>query len=281
MRKRGFLVNGQHLTELYQRRGWSQQDFADRAGLDVRTIAKVKRGGSCDASTLQRIAQTLAVEPESLIQSATSSDVTESNSDLTPSIMSEDLKIVQAWKIIDLRHPKKFGDVPSGIIWERYRITKRSDACPSIAFPYLTWGDEIACLEKPANSNWRRVPVQPGDIVHSDKHWEISSQSPFGPAGTQFEFGPIQLHFVNAFHGPSQQWWQLRIAYEVESLIVQVLFAEDLPCKQIEGTWAMPGQRNFTQLPSNDPHLLTDGSVASWHLSRPSIGSYFKLAWTW
>ena len=281
MRKRGFLVNGQHLTELYQRRGWSQQDFADKAGLDVRTIAKVRRGGSCDASTLQRIAQTLAVEPDSLIHSATTFEPTESNSDLNRSMINEELKIVQAWKIIDLKHPNKHGDVPCGIIWERYRIAKRTEACPSIAFPYLTWGDEIACLQKPEDAKWRRVPVEPGDIVHSDKHWEISTQLPAGPAGTQFEFGPIQLQFVNAFHGPNQQWWQLRIAYEIESLIVQVLFSEDQPCKQIEGTWAMPGQRKFTSLPSNDPHLLTDGSIASWHLSRPSIGSYFKLSWTW
>lgn len=281
MRKRGFQVNGPRLTELYQRRGWSQQDFADKAGLDVRTIAKVKRGGSCDASTLQRLAQTLCVEPDSLIGEAPTNESLESESTLDTSALSDDLRIVQAWKVIDLRYPRLHGSIPSGVIWERYRIVKRSDACPLIAFPYLTWGDEIACLHKPADANWRRVPVEPGDIVHSDKHWEISTQTPAGPAGTQFEFGPIQLQFVNAFHGPHQQWWQIRIAYEIESLIVQVLFAQDQPCKQLEGTWAMPGQRKFAPLPSNDPHLLTDGSIASWQLSRPAIGSYFKLAWTW
>ncbi len=281
MRKRGFQVNGPRLTELYQRRGWSQQDFAYKAGLDVRTIAKVKRGGSCDASTLQRLAQTLDVEPDSLIGEVPTKESSESDSTFDSSVFSEELKIVQAWKIIDLRYPQKHGDVPSGVIWERYRIVKRSDACPWIAFPYLTWGDEITCLQKPADAAWRRVPVVPGDIVHSDKHWEISIQAPIGPAGTQFEFGPIELRFVNAFHGPLQQWWQVRIAYEIESLIVQVLFAKDQPCKQLEGTWAMPGQRKFIPLPSNDPHLLSDGSIASWQLSRPSIGSYFKLAWTW
>lgn len=269
------------MTELYQRRGWSQQDFADKAGLDVRTIAKVKRGGSCDASTLQRLSQTLDVEPNSLIGDAKTSESSESDSAFDSSPFSDDLRIVQAWKIIDLRYPLIHGNDPSGIIWERFRIVKRSDSCPLISFPYLTWGDEIACLQKPVDAVWRRVPVVPGDIVHSDKHWEISTQAPVGPAGTQFEFGPIQLRFVNAFHGPLQQWWQIRIAYQIESLIVQVLFAQDQPCEQLEGTWAMPGQRKFVPLPSNDPHLLSDGSVASWQLSRPSIGSYFKLAWTW
>jgi transcriptional regulator with XRE-family HTH domain len=281
MRKRGFLVNGQQLTELYQRRGWSQQDFADKAGLDVRTIAKVKRGGTCDASTLQRLAQTLGVEPESLISPVANDNLADAGRVMDLPAISDELKIIQAWKVIDLRYPRKHGKVPSGIIWERYRVRKLSESRPTLSFPYLTWGDEIVCLEKPAEATWRRVPVVPGDIVHSDKHWEISAQAPVGPASSQFEFGPLKLQFVNAFHGPHQQWWQMRIAYEVESLIVQVLFAKEQPCKQLEGTWAMPGQRNFVPLPGNDPHLLSDGSMASWQLLKPAVGSYFKLAWTW
>lgn len=281
MRKRGFLINGSRLADLYQRRGWSQQDFADKAGLDVRTIAKVKRGGSCDASTLQRLACVLEVEPNTLIESSSSDNKSNEAVSTDSPLFNDDLKILQVWKVIDLRYPRLHGAVPSGTIWERYRIVKRSDACPAIAFPYLTWGDEIVCIQKPAEAVWRRVPVEPGDIVHSDKQWELSAQVPSGPAGTQFEFGPVQLQFVNAFHGPLQQWWQIRIAYEIESLIVQVLFANDQPCKHLEGTWAMPGQRKFVPLPSNDPHLLSDGSVASWHLFQPSIGSFYKLSWTW
>ena len=58
------LVNGHLRAELFQSRGWSQHDFAEKSGLDVRTIAKVKRGGSCDASTLQRLATALGTEPK-------------------------------------------------------------------------------------------------------------------------------------------------------------------------------------------------------------------------
>ena len=68
MRNRGVLVNGQRLIELYRRRGWSQQDLARKAGLDVRTIAKVKKGGVCDASTLQRLAGALNVSPDELME---------------------------------------------------------------------------------------------------------------------------------------------------------------------------------------------------------------------
>ncbi len=281
MRRRGFVVNGQLLTELYQRRGWSQQDFADKSGLDVRTIAKVKRGGSCDASTLQRLAQTLAIEPDSIIETNAPNHSVDAHQNPDESTLSDELKIVQVWKVIDLRNPLMRGQVRSGFVLERYRIVKRSNASPTIVLPYLTWGDQIACIQKPESSDWRRVPVEPGDIVHSDKHWELTACTPAGPAGTQFEFGPIELQFVNAFHGPQQQWWQIRIAYEIESLIVQVLFSKDQPCKQLAGTWAMPGQRKFVPHPTNDPYLLSDGSIASWQLLRPSIGSYFKLAWTW
>lgn len=281
MRRRGFALNGQLLTELYQRRGWSQQDFADKSGLDVRTIAKVKRGGSCDASTLQRLAQTLGVEPNSLIEANPPAQATDASRESDDTTISDELKIVQVWKVIDLRQPQMLGEVPSGFVWERYRIVKRSAACPPIVLPYLTWGDQIACIQKPDETVWRRVPVEPGDIVHSDKQWELATQAPPGPAGTQFELGPLQLQFVNAFHGPQQQWWQIRIAHEIESLLLQILFADDLRCKSIVGTRALPGQRRFAPLPANDPHLLPDGTIASWHLSQPTIGSFHKLSWIW
>jgi len=285
MRKRGVQLNGQRLIDLYQRRGWSQQDLAEKAGLDVRTVAKVKRGGICDASTLQLLASALDIEPEALLQLEAAVSAP-SSSDATPSVADETawntgLKLLQVWKVIDLRNPNSHGDIPSGLVWERYRFLKRNAECTNIVFPYLTWGDSIECLSHPEGSQWRRVPISRGDIVHSDKQWELCSIAPEGPIGTHFEIGPIQLRFVNAFHGEGAQWWQIRVAYEIESLIVQVLFANNLRSHQIFGTWAAPGQRNFVPLPNNEPHLLPDGSIASWYLSKPTIGAFYKLAWDW
>ena len=34
--------------------------------------------------------------------------------------ISDGLKIVQVWKVIDLRPPLMLGDVPSGFVWERH-----------------------------------------------------------------------------------------------------------------------------------------------------------------
>lgn len=286
MRRRGFLVNGHRLMELYQNRGWSQQQFADKSGLDVRTIAKVRRGGSCDASTLQRLASTLGIEPNELIDNGNSGTANVPHSEDTANnanSLGSNLRIVQVWKIIDLRNSTNShsDQIPSGTVWERYRFIKLNDEPTPIVFPYLTWGDGIECITKPENTVWRRVPVEPGDIVHSDKQWELSTLTPEGNAGSQFEFGPVQLRFINAFHGPMQQWWQIRIAYEIESLIVQVLFDETLPCRQIDGTCALPGQRKFVPLQNNSPYLLPDGSIANWHIANPSIGAFYKLSWSW
>lgn len=286
MRRRGFLVNGQRLMELYQNRGWSQQQFADKTGLDVRTIAKVRRGGSCDASTLQRLAGALGIEPNELIDQGSNLANNAPTSDDAPAVsnsLESNLRIVQVWKIIDLRNSTNAHSdgVPSGTVWERYRFIKLNDQQTDIVFPYLTWGDGIECITKPDDAQWNRVPVEPGDIVHSDKQWELSTSTPDGPAGTQFEFGPVQLRFINAFHGPMQQWWQIRIAYEIESLIVQVLFDATLPCIKIDGTCALPGQRKSVPLQNNSPYLLPDGSLANWHITNPSIGAFYKLSWEW
>jgi len=156
MRRRGVFVNGPRLVELYRRRGWSQLDLAGKSGLDVRTIAKVKKGGACDASTLQRLAIALNVTPEALMQTEAqqakpSQSVSAAHDSIEPHVEQTDLKLMQVW------------------------------------------------------------------------------------TGTQFELAPIHLLFVNSFHADGFQWWQTRIAFEIESLIIQVLFADNLRCKRIQG----------------------------------------------
>ncbi|MEI7462632.1 MAG: helix-turn-helix transcriptional regulator [Pirellula sp.] len=286
MGRRGVFVNGPRLVELYRRRGWSQLDLAGKSGLDVRTIAKVKKGGACDASTLQRLASALNVSPEALMlteaqQAKPSQSVFVTNDSIEPHVEQTDLKLIQVWRTIDLRAPYVHGEVPSGVVLEHYRFLKQSDARPSIVFPYLTWGEEIRCLSHPAETTWQRVPVLPGDIVPSDKQWELTSIAPEGPAGTQFELAPIHLLYVNSFHADGFQWWQTRIAFEIESLIIQVLFADNLRCKRIQGGVAWPGQRNFVGLPNNDPDLLPDGSIANWHIRQPCVGAFYRVAWNW
>ena len=288
MRKRGVLINGQQLVQLYQRRGWSQQDLAHKSGLDVRTIAKVRQGGSCDARTLQRISQVLGVAPDVLLaestqpsRNGTSSQAGEGAPRVGMSADEPPYQIEEVWKIIDLRSPMAWGDRPSGRIWERYQVRKlRAEACP-ITLPYFTWGERIECLSKPATAQWRHVAVQPGDIVHSNKQWELQMVAAEGPVGSVCELGPIELLFVDAFHGVGQQWWQIRVAEPVAAVLIQILFADDLPCRKLVGTWAAPGQRQFKDLVGSRPFCFPDGSMCAWHIPQPQPGAHYQLAWEW
>ncbi|MCC6508259.1 MAG: helix-turn-helix transcriptional regulator [Pirellulaceae bacterium] len=283
MTRRGFAIDGEKLLALYRLRGWSQQDLADQARLDVRTVAKLRRGGTCDASTLRVLSHTLDVKPEVLLKEmeAPPAQSTSQNTHALTTSSQSDLRIEQAWKIIDLRSPYRFGDIPSGFLLERYRVVRTGVHPTSIVLPYLTWGEGIECHDKPPTASWNSIAPVPGDIVHSDKQWELVIPLTDGPSGSEFEFGPIQLRFLGAFHGQDQQWWQTRTAYDIDCLTIQILFAPALPCKTIVASWAPPGQRKFVTLPNNTPFVLPDGTMASWQISNPQLGAFYKLAWTW
>lgn len=208
-------------------------------------------------------------------------------------------KIEQAWKVVDLRSPwtpvegaskaakgkgprgKASPPAAAGTICDYYRVRKLDNSQRDIVFPYLTWGEGIECLSMPPDATWNKVEVQPGDLVHSEKQWELRLKAPAGDEGTIFECQPIQLRFLDAFHRTGQSWWQVRVGYETESLIIQVLFSPDQPCRSITGTMALLGEREFSEVPDNAPHLLEDGTLASWHIPFPTFGAFFKLAWSW
>lgn len=291
-RRRGFILNSSRLVALFQSRGWSQQEFALQAGLDARTIAKVRRGGACDASTLQILAATLKVAPSELIDSIENSAgigakpeavkpeiVNESESPSLP--WKDSVRILDSWKVIDLRQTFAPSSETYGMVWERFRFQKMSEDCEPITFPYLTWGKGIENTSPLENCKWRKVAPAPGDLLHSDKCWELIIQTPQGPADTVFESGPHGLKFIDAFHGPGQQWWQTRVAYVVRSMIIQILFPADAPCKELSASWAAPGQNRFAPVLDDKPFVLNDGSMASWHLFRPAMGSFLKIEWKW
>ena len=289
MGKRGVKLDGEKLVECYQRRGWSQQDLARKSGLDARTITKVKNGGVCDASTHQCLAKALDVPPEELLfhPAAPLIEVGEQVVAAAPREPAAPgwnhfFRIEKVWKIIDLRQPRLKPRQPlGGTVWDYYRVCKLDDEQHHIVFPYLTWGDGIDCLAKPEGSVWEKRSVRPGDLVHSEKQWELKIPAPPGPLGTMFECSPIQLRFVNAFHGENQQWWQVRVAYPIYTLILQVMFSPDLPCRHIEGASALLGQMHFEPLHDNPPYLLPDGTLASWRIENPQVGAFYKLAWQW
>jgi transcriptional regulator with XRE-family HTH domain len=318
-RQNGVRLDGERLTYLYQARGWSQQDLARKSGLDARTITKVKNGGPCDASTHQCLAQALDVEPEELLADRDPPETgipqlleeymsgKPAEAEPADALANPYFTIEECWKVIDLRSPQPAAEpaaapVKKGAarttrgkgkaetngaaeplavtVWDRYRIRKLDAGDRDIVFPYLTWGERIECLDKPPTAVWEKVQVRPGDLVHSEKQWELRLPAPKGPAGTKFECAPVQLKFVDAFHGLGQTWWQVRVAYTTDILILQILFDPASPCRAVRGLRALFGERQFEPAPEG-PFLLRDGSIASWHIKAPRAGAFYKLEWDW
>ncbi|XZE32882.1 helix-turn-helix domain-containing protein [Pirellulaceae bacterium SH501] len=295
MAKRGVFVDGELLTKLYTRRGWSQQEFASHAGLDARTIAKIKRGGSCDARTLQVLSATLKVLPESLLAEK---DIpvpgkAETGNAFEHSAVLRRFRLLQHWKVIDLRNQQSLNSMDhqnnqsnwragrDAMVWNSYRIAKLDEDREPYLFPFLTWGDGIDCEVAPAGVSFRRVDVSPGDLAHSDKQWEIAIRPPEGGTGTVFDSGPIGLRYIDAFFNPGQQWWQTRITDETDTLLIQVWFDPNQPCTEVRGEWAAPGGHRFQALENCQPQRLPDGTVVSWMILKPVQGAFYKISWTW
>lgn len=61
---------GKRLRQLREERGWSQEEFADRAGLHRTYVSAVERGvRNPTLSVLERIAKALGVSLEEMLQS--------------------------------------------------------------------------------------------------------------------------------------------------------------------------------------------------------------------
>ncbi|XZE46793.1 helix-turn-helix domain-containing protein [Pirellulaceae bacterium SH467] len=289
MGKRGVVLNGELLTKLYTRRGWSQQEFAMRAGVDARTIAKIKKGGSCDTRTLQILSGTLKVSPESLLAEDARFDAlaAKENDEAAESKLSSGIprfqrfRLQHLWKIVDFRRSNAGEPDAVAQVWNWYRIQKLSVDCDPYVFPFLTWGEGIECDHAPSGVSFQRVGVLPGDLVHSNKQWEISITPPEGGVGTAFDCGPIGLRYVDAFFREGQQWWQTRITDETDVLLIQLWFRPEQCCKQVFGEWAPPGGHRFQPMEACPPQRNPDGEIVTWMIQKPMQGAFYKLSWGW
>jgi len=59
-------INSNIIKDLRQEKGWTQQHFADAAGLSLRTIQRVERDGSAAKETVLAICATLEIQPKQL-----------------------------------------------------------------------------------------------------------------------------------------------------------------------------------------------------------------------
>ena len=59
-------INSDFIKTLRTARGWTQQHFADAAGLSLRTIQRVERDGSAAKETVLAMCATLEIQPKQL-----------------------------------------------------------------------------------------------------------------------------------------------------------------------------------------------------------------------
>lgn len=66
------LIDGRRLRQLRRRRGLSQENLADQAGISPRTMTRLERQprASCRTRTLGRLARALGEHPDAIAASA-------------------------------------------------------------------------------------------------------------------------------------------------------------------------------------------------------------------
>jgi transcriptional regulator with XRE-family HTH domain len=62
----GVELDTQLLTLQRRKRGWSQLDLADAAGLTARTVGRAERGGAVSLATASSLAEALQIDLTSL-----------------------------------------------------------------------------------------------------------------------------------------------------------------------------------------------------------------------
>ncbi len=60
-------VNSEYIRQLRQQRGWSQEQLADIAGVNTRTIQRLERGTQASVDTLKALAVAFAVDYQQLV----------------------------------------------------------------------------------------------------------------------------------------------------------------------------------------------------------------------
>jgi len=55
-------ISGEKVREIRERRGWSQEQLAELAGLNARTVQRLERSGNVSLETVKSVAATLEVE---------------------------------------------------------------------------------------------------------------------------------------------------------------------------------------------------------------------------
>jgi transcriptional regulator with XRE-family HTH domain len=62
------LTQGERVRLLRRRRGWTQRELAERAGVTHTTIVRLERGGSDpNISTIRKVAEALGVSPAEVL----------------------------------------------------------------------------------------------------------------------------------------------------------------------------------------------------------------------
>jgi len=289
MASRGVQLDAEKTRYLYRAKGWSQRDLADNSGLDPRTVRKAVGGGVCDARTHLLIANALSVLPEEILADDHISELGNvvaqglpTSDDALSQPRNNSVEVELNWKIIDLRDSTRWSaddrqsqDVVT--LWDFYRLRRVQPQVSEITFNYQTWGEEIRCRDKPEGADWSCVPVRPGELYHTRERWELKVPLLDTPGAT-VDVTPIQLEFVNAFDPPDNSFWQLHVTYPSDIVHLQVLFPNSATPWTVAGFMGEFGSREMRPMPDG-PVLSPIGNSASWVISKPEVGSYYKTSW--
>jgi transcriptional regulator with XRE-family HTH domain len=178
---RGTNADGPEVVVARVAKGLTQEQLADSAGLDVKTVRKAEQGGRVDLASLSRLAAVLDVSLDRLVSGGSE----------TPTDRAR-RESVQRWHRAWDAH-----DVDAILALYHDEAVLHLPGEPDIPFAGVHRGKEaIRRCHETAWANFRTEPVPPGDfsvLVCEDTVVLWGSKGVSGPDGTVVKLSSIQV----------------------------------------------------------------------------------------
>lgn len=195
-------------------------------------------------------------------------------------------------KILDMRNqeptsPEEKLTVPRNrvVLIDHYRLKKIGEEAV-IKFPYATggYGMEGSCISHPHAQKWLdKTDEQPeaGEDKHLRKQYEIQLDVKEVAKG-EVLYVHNAVTYINAFEGPTKDWFHTHVNLPTKSLTIILLFPQALRCTSVKGTEKI-GKDVAREVDREKglPIRVDEGEIVYWRVPNPLIGAGYKLEWEW
>lgn len=192
-------------------------------------------------------------------------------------------------KILDMRNQQPLAadykhTVPTNrvVLIDHYRLKKIGDQA-AIKFPYATggYGMEGSCISHQTPLEDKTDdPTEAGEDKHLRKQYEIELDVRAVAKG-EVLYIHNAVTYINAFDGPTKDWFHTHVNLPTKSLTIILLFPQAQRCICVKGTEKVGKDAAREVERENLPILVDEGEIVYWRIPNPLIGAGYKLEWEW